>query len=157
MKSIFLLMPVFLSILEGRQQDLTENYFQDDIKSQAFNVVKTKCNSCHATKKRTDIFTAENMDSLAADIWKQVFVKKKMPKGKKVNLLKRSQKHCVIGLILPYHHKIKKARCKPGLFNYKLFTILFCYIHRSCLTYYSNFHLARIGHICLNFLRYLKR
>lgn len=52
----------------------------------AFIALKTKCNVCHATKKRTDIFSLENMDSLAPDIWKQVFVKKKMPKGNKIKL-----------------------------------------------------------------------
>lgn len=55
-------------------------------KETAFIVLRDKCNVCHATKKRTDIFTLENMDSLAVDISKQVFIKKKMPKGRKVKL-----------------------------------------------------------------------
>jgi len=59
---------------------------QEDVKDLAFTVLKAKCNVCHATKKRTDIFTLANMDSLAADIHKQVFIKKKMPKGRKVKL-----------------------------------------------------------------------
>lgn len=59
---------------------------QTDAKAEAFSVLTEKCNVCHATKKRTDIFTSENMDSLAADIHKQVFVKRKMPKGKKIKL-----------------------------------------------------------------------
>ncbi|WP_413979961.1 hypothetical protein [Maribacter sp. 2307UL18-2] len=62
---------------------------QEQIKSQAFTVLRTKCNVCHATKKRTDIFTISNMDSLAADIQKQVFVKKKMPKGRKIKLTEK--------------------------------------------------------------------
>lgn len=41
---------------------------------------------CHATKKKTDIFKLANIDSLARDIQKQVFVKRKMPKGRKVKL-----------------------------------------------------------------------
>jgi len=61
-------------------------YNQTAIKDEAFEVLKAKCNVCHATKKRTDIFTLKNMDSLAADIHKQVFVKQKMPKGRKVKL-----------------------------------------------------------------------
>ena len=60
--------------------------YQEDVKSIAFTTLKNKCNTCHATKKRTDIFTLENMDSLAPEIWKQVFVKKKMPKGRKIEL-----------------------------------------------------------------------
>ena len=59
---------------------------QTDIKTEAYTVLRNKCNICHAKKKRTDIFTFENMDSLAFDIHKQVFIKKKMPKGKKVKL-----------------------------------------------------------------------
>ncbi|WP_396638267.1 hypothetical protein [Maribacter sp. R77961] len=55
-------------------------------KGKAFEVLQTKCNVCHATKKRVDIFTFENMDSLAYEINKQVFIKKKMPKGKKIKL-----------------------------------------------------------------------
>lgn len=65
---------------------------QKDKKSAAFQVLATKCNICHATKKRTDIFTLENMDTLAPDIWKQVFVKKKMPKGRKVKLTENESK-----------------------------------------------------------------
>jgi len=59
---------------------------QTDAKTEAFSVITTKCNICHATKKRADIFTMENMDSLAADIHEQVFVKRKMPKGRKIKL-----------------------------------------------------------------------
>jgi len=59
---------------------------QESIKNQAFIVLRDKCNVCHATKKKTDVFTLENMDSLAAPIHKQVFIKKKMPKGRKVKL-----------------------------------------------------------------------
>jgi len=59
---------------------------QSSGKEKAFSVLQTKCNVCHATKKRLTIFTFENMDSLANDINQQVFIKKKMPKGKKVKL-----------------------------------------------------------------------
>jgi uncharacterized membrane protein len=59
---------------------------QEDLKANAFKVLTTQCNVCHATKKRQDIFTFGNMDSLASDINKQVFLKKKMPKGRKNKL-----------------------------------------------------------------------
>lgn len=65
---------------------ILENKLQENRKSAAFKILTTKCNVCHATKKRTDVFTLQNMDSLAADINKQVFIKKKMPKGRKVKL-----------------------------------------------------------------------
>lgn len=62
------------------------NNTQMSQKEKAFKVLQTKCNVCHATKKKLDIFTYENMDSLATEINKQVFIKKKMPKGKKIKL-----------------------------------------------------------------------
>ena len=60
--------------------------YQNEAKTKAFEVLKNKCNSCHATKKRTDIFTLNNIDSLAPNIYEQVFLKRKMPKGKKTKL-----------------------------------------------------------------------
>lgn len=59
---------------------------QEDAKTLAFKVLALQCNVCHATKKKQDIFTLENMDSLASSIKKQVFIKKKMPKGRKNKL-----------------------------------------------------------------------
>ncbi len=59
---------------------------QESAKTKAFSVLIAKCNVCHATKKKQDIFTLENMDSLAIAINKQVFIKGKMPKGKKNKL-----------------------------------------------------------------------
>lgn len=72
---------------EGFNSNIQNTYAgQDDPKTKAFIVLTNKCNICHARKKRIDIFTLENMDSLAADIQEQVFVKKKMPKGKSIIL-----------------------------------------------------------------------
>jgi len=59
---------------------------QEEIKQKAFKVLVNKCNSCHATKRNRKIFTLENMGSLSEDINTQVFVKEKMPKGKKNEL-----------------------------------------------------------------------
>lgn len=65
---------------------------QDTPKINAFKVLVAKCNVCHATKKKQDVFTIENMESLAVVINKQVFIKGKMPKGKKNKLsLEESQ------------------------------------------------------------------
>lgn len=59
---------------------------QEEIKQNAFKVLVNKCNSCHATKRNRKIFTLENMGSLSEDINTQVFIKQKMPKGKKNEL-----------------------------------------------------------------------
>lgn len=55
-------------------------------KEVAFNILKTKCNSCHTKKKNRITFTLGNMNSLAPEIESQVFIKKKMPKGRKNQL-----------------------------------------------------------------------
>ncbi|WP_273566452.1 c-type cytochrome [Maribacter halichondriae] len=92
MKYAFLALVLFLytNFQTGKNQpgsleNIVEGH-QTSPKAIAFEVLKTKCNTCHATKKKTDVFTLENMDSLAADIHKQVFIKKKMPKGRKIKL-----------------------------------------------------------------------
>lgn len=54
---------------------------KDPIKQAAFNVLDSKCNGCHKIQKQNYIFTLGNMDKFASSIHKQVFVKKKMPKG----------------------------------------------------------------------------
>ncbi len=58
----------------------------DTLKKAAFLVLETKCNECHSKKKPTYIFTKENMNGFANDIYKQVFDKGKMPKGKENKL-----------------------------------------------------------------------
>ena len=65
---------------------------QEGIKNDAFRILQTKCNVCHSTKRKTEIFTFQNMDSLATDINQQVFIKRKMPKGQKFNLTEAEEK-----------------------------------------------------------------
>lgn len=48
----------------------------------AFEVLKTHCNTCHIDKNPRRVFTLENMDKSAKKIKRQVFVFKRMPKGK---------------------------------------------------------------------------
>lgn len=79
---LFLLHLISLNVPRHWNDDLT----QTTTKDKAFTVLQAKCNFCHAVKKRTDVFTFENMDSLAVEINKQVFIKRKMPKGRKVTL-----------------------------------------------------------------------
>lgn len=55
-------------------------FFPPDLKEEAFKILESKCNACHQVEKRK-VFTLENMESQAKKIHKQVFVKKKMPKG----------------------------------------------------------------------------
>ncbi|MFT4758417.1 MAG: putative membrane protein [Paraglaciecola sp.] len=48
-------------------------------------ILEEKCNVCHQ-KKKSVVFTEGNMETWAAKIHKQVFVKNRMPKGKKFPL-----------------------------------------------------------------------
>ena len=52
------------------------------VKLRALKVLQNKCNSCHLKKNRSVVFTAANMSQKAPEIYKQVFIKKRMPKGK---------------------------------------------------------------------------
>ena len=55
-------------------------------KDKAYKILESKCNICHRKRNRRRVFTKENMDTWANDIYKQVFIKKRMPSGKKVKL-----------------------------------------------------------------------
>lgn len=57
-----------------------------DTKAEAFQILDNKCNVCHLKRNKRRVFTTENMNSWANDIYKQVYVKKRMPKGKKIKL-----------------------------------------------------------------------
>jgi len=59
---------------------------KNSAQTRAFEVLTNKCNICHAKRNRRRVFTEENMNEWAADVYKQVFIKKRMPKGKKIKL-----------------------------------------------------------------------
>ena len=52
----------------------------------ALNVLTTKCNVCHQIRNPKRVFTADNMNRYAKSIHRQVFVWKRMPKGKDITL-----------------------------------------------------------------------
>ena len=56
------------------------------LKQTALSVLVQKCNVCHKTYNPGKVFTADNMESLAPKIYKQVFVKRRMPKGRDIKL-----------------------------------------------------------------------
>jgi len=70
--------------------ELTQVYIADysikDSQVNAFQILENKCNVCHHKRNKRRVFTLENMNLWANDIYKQVFVKKRMPKGKKNKL-----------------------------------------------------------------------
>lgn len=90
--SIILSMVSFTLFLQLQQKsmatetDLPAFTGYSDKKTEAFKILNTKCNACHLTKNPGRIFTLENMNSFAPEIHKQVFVRKRMPKGKNYKL-----------------------------------------------------------------------
>jgi len=55
-------------------------------KEKAFQILENKCNGCHSKRNKRRVFTLDNINLWADDIYKQVFIKKRMPKGKKIKL-----------------------------------------------------------------------
>ncbi len=78
MKSI-LLIGFITNLLWLSQTETNSNH------EAAFEILQEKCNVCHQ-KKRSVVFTEGNMETWAEKIHTQVFVKKRMPKGKKFPL-----------------------------------------------------------------------
>jgi uncharacterized membrane protein len=56
----------------------------EDVKSAALKVLQLKCNTCHVRQNPGKVFTPSNMNTLASKINEQVFVKKRMPRGKRL-------------------------------------------------------------------------
>lgn len=52
----------------------------------ALKILQNKCNVCHSKRNKRRVFTIKNMDDFAPDIYEQVFVKKRMPKGRQIKL-----------------------------------------------------------------------
>ena len=59
-----------------------------ELKIRAFSILKNTCNICHERKNKRRVFTLENMDDYGKKIHKQVFIKKRMPKGDDIKLSK---------------------------------------------------------------------
>ncbi len=62
---------------------------QNTVKEDAFNILRMKCNVCHVKKHKRKIFTRNNMSGFAPQINTQVFIKKRMPKGKDIKLTEK--------------------------------------------------------------------
>ena len=56
------------------------------VKQAAFEVLQSKCNVCHKKQNPFKIFSLKNMEKHAPKIYKQVFIYKRMPKGKEIKL-----------------------------------------------------------------------
>ncbi|MAY84505.1 MAG: hypothetical protein CMP59_10270 [Flavobacteriales bacterium] len=60
---------------------ITETDETDELKALAFQVLKTKCNTCHIKQNPFFIFTKKNMEKRAERINRAVYIEKRMPKA----------------------------------------------------------------------------
>lgn len=81
MKKIFL-----IALLMSSIPAISKANPDDDARKAAFTVLQQKCNVCHRTDNPGKVFTIDNMEALAPKIYKQVFVKQRMPKGRNIRL-----------------------------------------------------------------------
>jgi uncharacterized membrane protein len=58
----------------------------DSVKDQALTILQGKCNVCHERQNPGKVFTTANMETHAPKIYKQVFVKQRMPRGNTIKL-----------------------------------------------------------------------
>lgn len=65
--------------------------FADPLQEKALLILQSKCNECHGRKKKKAVFTIDNMNGFAKKINKQVFIKKRMPKGDEVKLTEKER------------------------------------------------------------------
>ena len=62
---------------------------QNILKEEAFDILRNKCNVCHVKKNKRKIFRRDNMNWFAPQINTQVFIKRRMPKGKNNQLTEK--------------------------------------------------------------------
>jgi len=89
MKTLSLLLIQSALLLLGSgysEKSIVPNFENSTEKIAAFSILQSKCNVCHVNRNRSKIFTLENMDGFAQKINKQVFIKKRMPKGNSIKL-----------------------------------------------------------------------
>lgn len=74
-----------LESIELIEVDASNNPIKDS-NAEAYQILYHKCNACHRKRNKSHVFTTENMNNWANDIYKQVFIYKRMPKGKNIKL-----------------------------------------------------------------------
>ena len=85
MKPVFLIL-IFLGSVS--MPNAHAGQLPDDPKKAALSVLEQKCNVCHRSANPGKVFTIDNMEDLAPKIYRQVFVKRRMPKGRNIQLTK---------------------------------------------------------------------
>ena len=68
------------------------------LKNKALTILHHKCNTCHTMYNRKIVFTESTMETYANNIYKQVYIKRRMPKGRKVTLTKEEEANLLLWL-----------------------------------------------------------
>ena len=93
-KILILAMSFFFLAFQPVKNGITKNEATSTLSeagAEALKVLETKCNFCHKKRRKKRVFKAGNIEKFAPQIYKQVFVKKRMPKGGKKNRLTESE------------------------------------------------------------------
>ncbi len=86
------LLLIFILLVTNWNTEINSSTYIDSInqevelKKEVYFILNTKCNFCHVQKKNRITFTLDNMNNFSTSIEQQVFIKKKMPKGRKNKL-----------------------------------------------------------------------
>jgi len=86
MKYLIVLLINIGSFTFALKNDGLKEYSISPEQKEAFAILTQKCNICHTDQNPSKVFTIENMNGFAGKINRQVFVWKRMPKGKEVKL-----------------------------------------------------------------------
>jgi uncharacterized membrane protein len=91
--AVVIIAAICFSWLQHFEVDIKAYSFQNDNpqKRKALEILENKCNACHYLQNPRKVFTYNNMDILAPKIYKQVYVKKRMPKGNPLLLNKEER------------------------------------------------------------------
>lgn len=90
----FRLLPTLLCLLVTchasgqRTQVYSERNTRDDdvARGQALDILQQRCNTCHRNDNPRKVFTGANMEKNAGDIYRQVFLYRRMPKNAPASL-----------------------------------------------------------------------
>lgn len=72
--------------------------YQENYKENALTVLENRCNVCHIKKQKELVFTRDNMVQYSFAIEQQVFIKKRMPKGRRNKLTTTEQNNLKLWL-----------------------------------------------------------
>jgi hypothetical protein len=84
--------PTKKTVKEYTLLPLPKTMVTDSTILRAYKVLGQKCNICHSKRNKRHVFTPNNMNPMAADVNKQVFLKNKCPRARKSNLHQRNIK-----------------------------------------------------------------